>query len=185
MKKLTNHELDWYNEPGCNHCSAYCYESCVQDNFVKDCLRRLIWLRLSEIEDILGEEYDLEMLKNHFTFDKNYPIITEYNPEECSCNGNLEKCTFYPEKRKENKIMNTAEMYLQAINDGKFYQTSSSDNDKIFYQKDRGLFEEDECPISIHVWDSFKDLMTEQWELCNIIMTKTEAKQKFGIQIID
>ena len=105
--------------------------------------------------------------------------------KECSCNGNLEKCTFYPEKRKENKVMNTAEMYLQAINDGKFYQTSSSDNDKIFYQKDRGLFGEDECPIPIHVWDSFKDLMAEQWDLCDMIMTKTEAEQKFGIQIID
>ena len=29
MKRLTNHELDWYNEPGCNYCSAYCYAGCV------------------------------------------------------------------------------------------------------------------------------------------------------------
>lgn len=79
MKRLTNHERDWYNEPGCNHCSAYCYAGCVQDNHTKECIRRLTWLRLVEIEDILGEEYDLQMLKNHFTFDKNYPIMTEYN----------------------------------------------------------------------------------------------------------
>ena len=105
--------------------------------------------------------------------------------EECSCNGNPEKCTFYPEKRKENKVMNTAEMYLQAINDGKFYRTSSSNNDKIFYQKDRGLFEEDECSVSIQVWDCFEDLMVEQWELCDMIMTRTEAEQKFNIKIID
>ena len=82
MKRLTNHELDWYNEPGCNHCSAYCYECCVHDGYIKECIQRLTWLRLVEIEDILGEEYDLEMLKNHFTFDKNYPIMTEYNPKD-------------------------------------------------------------------------------------------------------
>ena len=81
--------------------------------------------------------------------------------------------------------MNTAEMYLQAINDGKFYRTSSSNNDKIFYQKDRGLFEEDERSVSIQVWDCFEDLMVEQWELCDMIMTRTEAEQKFNIKIID
>lgn len=105
--------------------------------------------------------------------------------EEYSCDGNPEKGTFYPKKRKENKTMNTAEMYLQAINDGRFYQTSSSNNDKIFYQKDRGLFEEGECSVSIQVWDGFEELMLERWELCDMIMTRTEAEQKFNIKIID
>lgn len=82
MKRLTNHELDWYNEPGCNYCSAYCYECCVHDGCIKECVRRLTWLRLAEIEDILGDEYDLQILKNHFTFDKNYSIMTEYNPKD-------------------------------------------------------------------------------------------------------
>lgn len=64
MKRLTNHELDWYNEPGCNYCSAYCYEGCVQDNYTKDCVQRLTWLRLAEIEDILGEDYNLSIINN-------------------------------------------------------------------------------------------------------------------------
>ena len=82
MKRLTSHELDNYNEPGCNNCSAYCYECCVQDNYVKNCIRRLTWIRLSEIEDILGDNYDLQMLKNYFTFNTNYPIVSEYNPKD-------------------------------------------------------------------------------------------------------
>lgn len=105
--------------------------------------------------------------------------------EECSCNGNPEKCNFYPEKRKENKTMNTAEMYLQAKEDGKFYKTCSTRGDPIFYQKDRGLIDEDECLVSIQEWDCFDDLIEETWELCNNIMTRAEAERALGVKIVD
>lgn len=36
--------------------------------------------------------------------------------EECSCNGDVTKCNFYPEKRKEKKIMNTAEIWTEKSN---------------------------------------------------------------------
>lgn len=103
----------------------------------------------------------------------------------CKCNGNLEECDFFPEKRKENKTMNTAEMYLQAKEDGKFYKICSTRGDPIFYQKDRGLIDEDECLVSIQKWDCFDDLIEETWELCNNIMTRAEAERALGVKIID
>lgn len=64
MKRLTSHELDSYNEPGCNNCSAYCYECCAHDGYIKNCIKRLTWVRLAEIEDILGEDYNLSIINN-------------------------------------------------------------------------------------------------------------------------
>lgn len=105
--------------------------------------------------------------------------------EECSCNGNSEKCTFYPEKRKETKTMNTAEMYLQAKEDGKFYKTCSNLNSQVFYQKNIGIFDENNDSVPIHLWNYFDDMMEETWELCDNMMTRVEAEQKFNIKIID
>ena len=175
MKRLTNHERDWYNEPGCNYCSAYCYECCVHDGYIKECVQRLTWLRLVEIEDILGDEYDLQMLKNYFTLER----------EECSCNGNPEKCNFYPEKRKENKTMNTAEMYLQAQKDGMCYKIVNKEkcSEDLFYQKDKGFFDIYGDTCYTNIWNYFDDMMQEQWMLNT--MTKAEAERALGVKIID
>lgn len=105
--------------------------------------------------------------------------------DECSCNGDKSKCNFYPGKRKENKAMNTAEMYLQAKKDGKFYKTCSVLDSQVFYQKDIGIFDEDNDTVSIHLWNYFDDLMEETWEPCDNMMTRTEAEKKFDIKIID
>ena len=64
--------------------------------------------------------------------------------EECSCNGDESKCNFYPEKRKENKNMNTAEMWLKSQEDGMCYETIEQGPDAVslYYQKDKGLFDD-------------------------------------------
>lgn len=57
--------------------------------------------------------------------------------EECSCNGDKSKCNFYPEKRKGNKSMNTAEMRIKAQEDGMCYETIEQGPDAValYYQK--------------------------------------------------
>ena len=58
MERLTDHGMDDYNEPGCDLCSAYCYEMCKQDDAVKDCAERLRNIRLATYEDIgTAEEF--------------------------------------------------------------------------------------------------------------------------------
>ena len=51
MSRLTDHEWDDYNEPGCQDCSAYAYDCCRVDNAISDCHRRLIYNRLAAYED--------------------------------------------------------------------------------------------------------------------------------------
>ena len=59
--------------------------------------------------------------------------------EMCNCGGDESKCTFYPEKRKKaEKKMNTAEMYIKANENGKTYYSESVD---AFYSKEFGLVE--------------------------------------------
>ena len=105
--------------------------------------------------------------------------------EECSCNGDESKCNFYPEKRKEKKMMNTAEMWLKAQEDGMCYETVEQGPDTVilYYQKDKGLFDEDGMRCGPDMWNYFDDLMNEQWRLRT--MTKSEAEAKFNIKIID
>ena len=50
-ERLTDHELDNYNDPGCQNCSDYCWRSCKEDDAVKDCAQRLIYNRLAAYED--------------------------------------------------------------------------------------------------------------------------------------
>lgn len=104
--------------------------------------------------------------------------------EGCSCNGNEFKCNFYPEKRKESKTMNTAEMWLQAQKDGKYYRCGS-----MVYQKDKGLMDDYmEEWGGLESWSTpgaFDELMNGNWELWDSVMTKAEAEKKFGIKIID
>lgn len=104
--------------------------------------------------------------------------------EECDCNGDKSKCNFYPEKRKESKIMNTTEMWLKAQKNGCCYETTYKGKDYItlYYQKDKGLFDDDQYPCKPDMWESFDELMNEQWQLRT--MTKSEAEAKFNIKIV-
>lgn len=47
--------------------------------------------------------------------------------EICSCKGETSRCDFYSEKReKTNKMLNTAEMWLEAQKTGKVYKYGDS-----------------------------------------------------------
>lgn len=63
MERLTDHENEHYNQPGCNSCSDYMWRSCKESGEIDDCIQRLTWLRLLDIEDILGDDYDLDRLR--------------------------------------------------------------------------------------------------------------------------
>lgn len=105
--------------------------------------------------------------------------------EECSCYGDPAKCDFYPEKRKESKSMDTAEMWIKAKENGMCYETVEQGPDAVtlYYQKDKGLFDEDSMRCDPNMWNYFDDLMNEQWRLRT--MTKSEAEEMFHIKIID
>ena len=104
--------------------------------------------------------------------------------EECTCNGDVTKCNFYPEKRKEKKMINTAEMWLKAQEDGMCYEMiiSQSSNDEFFYQKDKGLFDGYGFQVTMDNFEKFDDFMNKQWKLRT--MTKSEAEARFNIKIV-
>lgn len=104
--------------------------------------------------------------------------------KNCSCNGDVTKCDFYPEKRKENNIMNTAEMWIKAQEDGMCYETIEQGPDAftLYYQKDKGLFDNDGVRCGPETWNYLDDLMNEQWKLRT--MTKSEAEARFNIKIV-
>lgn len=104
--------------------------------------------------------------------------------EECSCDGDESKCNFYPEKRKESKSMNTAEMWVKAKEDGMCYETVEQGPDTVtlYYQKDKGLFDDDSMRCGPDMWNYFDDLMNEQWRLRT--MSKSEAEARFNIKIV-
>ena len=104
--------------------------------------------------------------------------------EECTCDGDITKCTFYPEKRKEKKTMNTAEMWIKAQEDRMCYEMilPQSLNDEVFYQKDRGLFDGSGFQATLDNFEKFDDFMKKQWRLRT--MTKSEAEAKFNIKIV-
>ena len=81
--------------------------------------------------------------------------------------------------------MNTAEMWTKAQEDGMCYETTEQgpDNIILYYQRDRGLFDEDNVRCGPEMWNYFNDLMNEQWRLRT--MTKSEAEAKFNIKIVD
>lgn len=70
MERLTDHENEHYNQPGCNSCSDYRWRSCKESGEIDDCIQRLTWLRLLDIEDILGDEYDIDRLRALVQADK-------------------------------------------------------------------------------------------------------------------
>lgn len=106
----------------------------------------------------------------------------------CSCGGDKSKCDFYPEKRKEaiKPVMNTAEMWLKAQEDGKTYVVEQK---TLCYSKERGLF----CSTDLtpcNYLSNFRDwvfdkLLSLEWtEMQEEIMTKAEAEEKFGVRIV-
>lgn len=87
-------------------------------------------------------------------------------------------------ERKENNIMNTAEMWLKAQEDGMCYEATNEDgyDGSIIYQKDKGFFDEEGYQVVIETWNYPEDFMNEQWRLRT--MTKSEAEAKFNIKIV-
>ncbi len=63
MERLADHENEHYNQPGCNSCSDYRWRSCKESGEIDDCIQRLTWLRLLDIEDILGDNFSLDRLR--------------------------------------------------------------------------------------------------------------------------
>ena len=100
--------------------------------------------------------------------------------EECTCGGDTTKCDFYPEKRKENKIMKTFEMMNLAHKTHKIYKSQDMRFDYL-----KGF-----CDKNGNLWEgySFKylnDLFDAEWtEKPENEMTKSEAEAKYNIKII-
>lgn len=138
---------------------------------------------------IIGWDNDAPIL------DKAYEYCIETKGQEiCKCGGNKNNCDFYSEKNKENittiniTTKNTAEMWLDAQNTGKTYQ---SINGNFIYQANKGLFYKTtmkKCPLEL--WDIEEDdnlnnLMKIEWKECKNILTKSEAENKYNIKIIE
>ena len=102
--------------------------------------------------------------------------------ETCSCGGDESKCNFYPEKRKAaQKMLNTAEMWLKAQEDGKMYV-----NNDVLYSKVCGFVDVDDLePWPIECMPSIESIFNwDGWhEYDKPCMTKAEAEEKFGIRI--
>ena len=107
--------------------------------------------------------------------------------ETCSCGGDESKCDFYPEKRKKaEKLLNTAEMWLKAQEDGKTYIVKQQ---TLCYSKQRGLFYSTDLTSynSLSNFNNFtvdRFLSLEWQEMQEEIMTKAEAEKKYGIKIV-
>ena len=107
--------------------------------------------------------------------------------EPCSCGGDESKCDFYPEKRKAaQKMLNTAEMWLKAQEDGKTYIVKQK---TLAYSKERGLFYVTDLTSYNYLKDfknwKFDQLLSLEWtEMSETIMTKAEAEKKYGIRIV-
>ena len=103
--------------------------------------------------------------------------------EMCNCGGDESKCTFDPEKRKKaEKKMNTAEMWLKAQEDGKTYYSKKAD---ALYSKEFGLVEGEDISqkVSMGGFPTFEYLMQSEWEEAKV-MSKAEAEKKYGIRIV-
>ena len=138
---------------------------------------------------IIGWDNDVPILDETYEY-----CIGTKEQEICKCKGDKNKCDFYPEKREENiitkntNIKNTAEMWLDAQNTGKSYQST---NGNFIYQANKGLFYKatmKRCPLEM--WDIEEDnalnnLMKTEWKECKNILTKTEAENKYNIKIIE
>lgn len=84
--------------------------------------------------------------------------------------------------------MNTAEMWINAQNDGKIYECIDGD---IAYSKNMGLVDKDDfnSPWGLDAWEheeqyGLDNLMSCEWQEMNNVMTIEEAENRFGIKII-
>ena len=107
--------------------------------------------------------------------------------DRCNCGGDESKCDFYLEKRKAaQKMLNTAEMWLKAQEDGKTYIVKQK---TLAYSKERGLFYVTDLTSYNYLKDfknwKFDQLLSLEWtEMQEEIMTKAEAEKKYGIRIV-
>lgn len=89
------------------------------------------------------------------------------------------------EKIKKSFTLKTPEMWNLAQKNNKYYVTKGLNGEKIFYHKDRGLFDVNGRPVNFTYWSNLDTLMTENWSVCDNIMTKRQAEEKYGIMIVD
>lgn len=87
------------------------------------------------------------------------------NKDYCYCDGDELSCTFYQEKRMKT-TKNTAEMWIDAQEDGKCYETTSGN---LLYQKDVGLVDRNSTnKIPLEMWDNndknIDAFMMEEWK---------------------
>ena len=129
-------------------------------------------------------ETRLEPIETNSIFRHTYGVcLGTKEIDRCNCGGDESKCDFYPEKKKKaEKKMNTAEMWLKAQEDGKTY---ISEPQTLCYSKHRGLFHATNCHSNFNNFTLDKFLSLEWTEMREEIMTKAEAEKKFGIRIVD
>ena len=84
--------------------------------------------------------------------------------------------------------MNTAEMWLKAQNDGKFYEMIDGD---VAYSKKYGLTDKGDFNYvwELSAWDdngasALDELLYCEWKEMDTAMTIEEAEERFGIKII-
>ena len=101
--------------------------------------------------------------------------------EMCNCGGDESKCTFYPEKRKKaEKKMNTAEMWLKAQEDGEAYITIDGDTS---YSVTDGFIMEN---LHVSNTQTLSDWMSKTWKKRERKeMTRAEAEKQLGVKIVD
>ena len=96
-ERLTDHELDNYNDPGCQNCSDYCWRSCKEDDAVKDCAQRLIYNRLAAYEDTGLTPEEVAHAKDLFSAERDGQLYTVHDVavilasaigDDCACNIN-------------------------------------------------------------------------------------------------
>ena len=112
--------------------------------------------------------------------------------DECSCGADPAKCDFYPEKRKKaEKKLNTAQMWLKAKEDGKIYECTNGD---IAYSKKTGLVDKNDFNKvwELANWDydgahALDELLggSEWEEKAMKLMTRAEAEKEYQIKIVD
>lgn len=108
----------------------------------------------------------------------NYTVVDEFGnpiPEPNVTNN---------EKIKKSSVLKTPEMWNHAQKNNKYYVTKGLNGEKIFYHKDRGLFDVDGKVPGLYNWENINSFMSENWSVCDNIMTKKQAEENYGIIII-
>lgn len=100
--------------------------------------------------------------------------------EYCKCHGDMSKCDFYPEKRKNNKKMQTLEMMIAAKENGKTYV-----HNNIYYSDCTGFKTPYRLSLENYHFDgTLNALLDFEWEVSQKILTRVEAEEKYNIKII-